>query len=176
MQRAGNGCKILNISPVISGETQEGADFGGVFERLDLSDGCQERWIRQEALLGYSMSQVTDLLGGESALFGAKLKVGVSQSLEDLAEAGKVFFPGGGEHNDVIEVKETRFPVDAGKDSIHEAGEGSGSIAEVEGDLVELKELSPASTECCLLLILLHDRDLPVSTLEIKSGKPASPV
>ena len=176
MQRAGDGCKILNISPVISSETQEGADFGGVFGRLDLPDGCQERWIRQEALLGYSMSQVTDLLGGESALFSAKLKVGVSQSLEDLAELGKVFFPGGGEHDDVIEVKETRFPVKAGEDAIHEAGEGSGSVAEAEGDLVKLKELSPASTECCLLLIPLHDRDLPVSTLEIKSGKPVSPV
>ena len=48
MQRAGDGCKILNISPIISGETQEGADFGGIFGRLDLPDGCQERWIRQE--------------------------------------------------------------------------------------------------------------------------------
>ena len=80
------------------------------FGRLDLPDGCQERWIRQEALLGYSMSQVTDLLGGESELFGAKLKVGVSQSLEDLAEAGKVFFPGGREHDDVIEIKKDMFP------------------------------------------------------------------
>ena len=176
MQRASDGCKILNISSVISGETQEGADFGGVFGRLDLPDGCQERWIRQEALLSYSMSQVTDLLGGKSTLFSAKLKLGVSQSLEDLAKAGKVFFPGSSEHDDVIEVKETRFPVEAGEDAIHEVGEGSGSIAEAEGDLVKLKELSPASKECCLLLIPLHDRGLPVSTLEIKSGKPASPV
>ena len=66
--------------------------------------------------------------------------------------------------------------MEAGEDAIHEAGEGSGSIAEAEGDLVEFKELSPTYTERCLLLIPLHDRDLPVSTLEIKSGKPVSPV
>ena len=42
MQRTGDGCKILNISPVIPGKTQEGADFGGIFGRLDLPDGCQE--------------------------------------------------------------------------------------------------------------------------------------
>ena len=104
------------------------------------------------------MSQVTDLLGGESALFGTKLKVGVSQSLEDLAEVGKVFFPGGGELDDVIDVKETHFLVEAGEDAVHEAGEGSGSVAEAEGGLVKLRELSPTSMECCVLLIPLHDR------------------
>ena len=87
-----------------------------------------------------------------------------------------MLFPGSSEYDDIVKVKETCFPVEAGKDAIHEAGEGSGSVAEAEGDLVEFKELSPARTERCLLLILLHDRDLPVSTLEIKSGKPASPV
>ena len=168
MQRAGDGCKILNISSVIPSEIQEGADFCGVFGRLDLPDGCQERWIRQEALLCYSMAQVTDLLDGESAFFGAKLEFSVSQSLEDLAEAGKVYFPGGGEHNDVMEVKETRFPVKAGEDAIHEAGEGSGSVAEAEGYLIKLKELATASTERCLFLVPLHDKDLPVSTLEVK--------
>ena len=122
------------------------------------------------------MSQVTDLLGGKSTLFGTKLNLGASQSLEDLAEAGKVLFPGSSEYDDIIEVKETCFPVEAGEDAIHEVGEGSGSIAEAEGDLVEFKELPPTRTECCLLLIPLHDRDLPASTLEIKSGKPASPV
>ena len=152
------------------------ANFCGIFWGLDLPDGCQERWIRQEALISYSMPQVTDLFGGESALFSAKLKFGVSQSLDDLAEAGKVFFPGGGEHDDVIEVKETRLPVKTGGNAIHEAGEGSGSVAEAKGDLIKLKELATASTECCLLLIPLHDGDLPVSTPEIKYGKPASPV
>ena len=122
------------------------------------------------------MPQVTDLLGGESALFGAKLEVGVSKSHEDLVEVGEVFFPGGGEHDDVIEVKEKCLPVETGEDAIHEAGEGSGSIAEAKGDLIELKELATASTERCLLLVPLHDRDLPVSTLEVKRGKPASPL
>ena len=42
MQRAGDGCKIPGISSVITGETQERADFCGVFGRLDLPDGCQE--------------------------------------------------------------------------------------------------------------------------------------
>ena len=104
MPLAGDSCKILNISPVIPGETQEGADFCGVFGRLDLPDSCQERWIRQEALLSDSMPQVTDLLGGESSFFGAKFEFGVPQSLEDLTETSKVFFPSGGEHY-VIEVK-----------------------------------------------------------------------
>ena len=110
---------------------------------MDLPDGCQERWIRQEAILGYSMAQVTDLLGGEGAFFGAKLEFSVSQSLEDLAEAGKVFFPSCGKHDDVIEVKETRFPVKAGEDAIHEAGEGSGSVTEAEGELIKLKSWPP---------------------------------
>ena len=176
MQWAGDSCKFLNISPVIHGKTEEGADFCGVFGRLDLLDGCQERWIRQEVLLSYSMTQVTDLLGGKSALFSAEFEFGVSQSLEDLAETGKVFFPGGGKHDGVIEVKETRFPMKAREDVIHEAGEGGGSVAEAKGGLIKLKELATASTERCLFFIPLHDRDLPVSTLEIKSGKPASPV
>ena len=40
MQRAGDGCKIFDLSTVITGETQERADFRGVFRRLDLLDGC----------------------------------------------------------------------------------------------------------------------------------------
>ena len=63
-----------------------------------------------------------------------------------------------------------------GEDAIHEAGEGGRSIAEAKGDLAKLKELAPAHVKSCLFLVPLLDRDLPVSTLEIKNGKPASPV
>ena len=85
-----------------------------------------------------------------------------------------MFFPGGGKYDDIIEVEEACFPVKTGEDAIHEAGEGGGSVAEGKGDLVKLKELATASAKNCLFLVSLLDRDLPVSTLEIKSGKPAS--
>ena len=39
VQWAGDGCKIFDIPTVIAGKTQERADFCGVFERMDLSDG-----------------------------------------------------------------------------------------------------------------------------------------
>ena len=176
MQRAGDSCKILNVSPVISGKTQEGVDFSGVFRRWNLPDGREERGIRQEALLCHTMPQITDLLGGKSAFFGAKFKFGMSQLLKDLVKTGQVFLPRGGEHDDVIKVEETSFPMKAGEEAVHEAGEGGEGVAEAKRNLIELKELATASTERRLLLIPLHDRDLPVSTLEIKSGKPASPV
>ena len=72
MQRAGDCCKIFHMAPVVSGKTQEGADFSGGFGRWNLSDGCEKRRVRQEALLSDPVRQITDLLGGESALFGAK--------------------------------------------------------------------------------------------------------
>ena len=68
------------------------------------------------------MPQVADLLGGESAFFGVKFELSVPQSLEDVAETVKVFFPGGDEYDNVIEVKETRLPVKTREDAIHEAG------------------------------------------------------
>ena len=88
MQRAGDRCEILHIAPVISGKTQEGADFSGGFGRRNLPDGLEERWIRQEALFCDPVPQITDLLGGESALSGAKFQFSVSQPLEDLLETG----------------------------------------------------------------------------------------
>ena len=39
MQWSGIGCEVFHVAPVIAGETQEGADFGGVFGRANLSDG-----------------------------------------------------------------------------------------------------------------------------------------
>ena len=87
-----------------------------------------------------------------------------------------MLFPCGGEHDDIIEVEEARFPVKTGEDAIHEAGEGGRSVAEAKGDLVKLEEMATACAKNCLFHVPLLDRDLPVSTLEIKSGKPASPM
>ena len=87
-----------------------------------------------------------------------------------------MLFPCGGKHNDIIEIEEAHFPVETGEDAIHEVGEGGRSIAEAKRNLVELEELATASTKSRLLLVPLLDRDLPVSTLEIKSGKPAGPM
>ena len=66
--------------------------------------------------------------------------------------------------------------MEAGEDAIHEAGEGSRSIAETKWDLVKFVLLPTASTKCCLLLILLQNRDLSVPTFQVESGEPASPV
>ena len=55
--------------------------------------------------------------------------------------------------------------MEAKEDAIHEAGEGSRSVAEIKWDLVKLVQLPTASTKRCFLLIPLHDRDLPVPTL-----------
>ena len=100
----------------------------------------------------------------------------MSQPLEDLPKTGEVFFPCGGEHDDVIEIEETCFPVETREDAIHEVGEGGGGVTEAKRDLVELVQLPTAGTKRRLFLIPLHDRDLPVSTLQVQSGEPASPV
>ena len=75
-----------------------------------------------------------------------------------------MFLPDGKDHN-VVQIKEARFPVEAREDAIHEAGGGSGSVAETKWDLVEFVQLPTASTKRCFLLIPLHDWDLPVPTL-----------
>ena len=87
-----------------------------------------------------------------------------------------MLFPCGSEHDDIIEIEEACFPMETGEDAIHEVGEGGGSIAEAKRNLVELKELATTSTKSCLFLVPLLNRDLPVSTFEIKGGKPASPM
>ena len=87
-----------------------------------------------------------------------------------------MFLPRGGEDDDVVQVKQARFPVEAREHAIHEAGQGSRSVAETKWDVVEFVQLPTASTKLCLLLIPLHDRNLSVPTLQIKSGEPANPV
>ena len=66
--------------------------------------------------------------------------------------------------------------MEAGQGAVHEAGEGSRSVAEAKENLVEFKQLAAAGAEGRLLLISFLDRDLPVSTLEIESGEPAGPM
>ena len=51
------------------------------------------------------MTQVTDLFGGEGALRGPQFELDVPKSLEDLAEPGEVFLPGGRKDNDVVEIE-----------------------------------------------------------------------
>ena len=58
------------------------------------------------------------------------------------------------------------------QDSVHQAGEGGRSVAETEGYLIELKELSAACAESGLLLALFLDGDLPVPAFEIQRRKP----
>ena len=58
------------------------------------------------------------------------------------------------------------------QDSVHQAGEGGKSVAETEGYLIELKELSAACAESGLLLVLFLDGDLPVPAFEIQHCKP----
>ena len=87
------------------------------------------------------------------------------QSLEDLAEPSEVFFPKWKKDNNVVEVKEARLPVEAGQDSIHEAGKGGRRVAETKGNLVELKQLPAAGSKRSFLLVLFCIRHLPISTL-----------
>ena len=85
------------------------------------------------------MAEVADLPGCEGAFVGAQLEFCVSEALEDLTEAVEIFLPRSGEDDDIVQIKEARFPVEAGEDAIHEAGEGGGSIAEAKRNLFELK-------------------------------------
>ena len=66
--------------------------------------------------------------------------------------------------------------METGEDAIHESREGGGRVAEAKGYLVELKELTTAGAEGRLLFVSFLSRNLPISTLEVKSGEPAGSV
>ena len=66
--------------------------------------------------------------------------------------------------------------MEAGQNSIHEAGEGGWSVTETKGNLVELKQLPAAGSKRSFLFVLLCYRYLPIATLQIQSGKPLSPM
>ena len=91
--------------PVVTGQAQERADFGGCFRGRNLPNSSQERGIWQEALLSHPMDQVIDLLGGKSTFRGPQLELGVPKAFKHLAETSEVFLPGGGEHYDIIKIK-----------------------------------------------------------------------
>ena len=59
------------------------------------------------------MAEVVDFLCRESAFFTAEFELFVAKMLEDLLEAGEVLFPGGDEDNDIIQIEEAGFPVEA---------------------------------------------------------------
>ena len=63
----------------------------------------------------------------------------MAKTLEDLSKAGEVLFPGGGEDDDVVQVEEAGFLVEASQDVVHEPGERSGSVAEAKRNLVKFK-------------------------------------
>ena len=85
------------------------------------------------------MTEIADFFGHKSALFGAEFELCVAETLEDLSKAGEVLFQGGSEDDDVIQVEEASFPVEAGQDTVHESGERGRSIAEAKTDLIEFK-------------------------------------
>ena len=76
-----------------------------------------------------------------------------------------MLLPGGRENDDIIEVKEARLPMEAGQDSIHEAGKSGGGVAETKGNLVELKQLPAAGSKRSLLFVFLRYWHLPIATL-----------
>ena len=122
------------------------------------------------------MAEVADLPGCESTFVGAELELRVSETLEDLAEAVEVLLPSSGEDEDVVQVEEAGFPVDTGRTR-------SMSLEKVAGELQRPKRSWLTSNNWTLLvqkavfsLSCSWIGDLPVSTLEIKSGEPAGPM
>ena len=79
----------------------------------------------------------------------------------------QMLFPSGREDNNVIEVEKARLPVEAGQNSIHEAGEGGWSIAKTKGNLVKLIQLTAAGSERSFLFVLLCYGHLPIATLQV---------
>ena len=66
--------------------------------------------------------------------------------------------------------------MEAGQDSIHEAGEGGRCVAQTKGDLVKFEQLSTARTKRGLSFVLFGDRHLPVPTFEVQSREPLGPM
>ena len=66
--------------------------------------------------------------------------------------------------------------MEAGQDSIHEAGEGGRCVAQAKGGLVKFEQLSTACRKCGLGFVLLGDGHLPVPTFEVQSREPLGPM
>ena len=102
MQGTCDGCDVLHISSVVTGETKEGADFGGCFGRRNFPNSREERQVWQEAFFRDPVTQVTDFFCGESTFLGPQLEVSVPESLKDLSKPSEMFLPCGGEDDDVV--------------------------------------------------------------------------
>ena len=112
-----------------------------VLGRWNLPNGCEERRVWQKAFFCDLVAQIADLFCGKSSLLGPQFKISVPESLKDLPESSEVFLPCGGEDDDVIQIKQARFPVEAREEAIREAGEGGGCIAKTKWDLIEFVQL-----------------------------------
>ena len=99
MQGTCDGCKVFHISPVVTGETKERADFCGCFGRRDFPNSREERRIWQEAFFRDPVTQVTDLFCSESALLGPQFEVSVPESLKDLSEPSEMLLSCGEDDN-----------------------------------------------------------------------------
>ena len=64
----------------------------------------------------------------------------------------------------------------AGEDTVHEAGEGCGSVTKTKGDLVELIQLTTAGPKGGLCLVLLRNGHLPIPAFEVQGGELLSPM
>ena len=85
------------------------------------------------------MPEVADLSYRECTFISTELEFCVPETLEDLAEAGEVLLPGGGEYDDVVRIKEAGLQVETGEDEVHGSGEGGGSVADAKGYLIKFK-------------------------------------
>ena len=122
------------------------------------------------------MTQEADLLGSKGTLVGPQFELGVPEPLKDLAKPSEMFFPGGRKYDDIVKVEQARFPVEAGEDAIHEAGEGGRGVAKTEWDLVEFVQLATAGMKRGLCFITLRDGHLPVPAFEVEGREPSSPM
>ena len=96
------------------------------------------------------------------------------EPLKDLAKSSEVLLPSGGEDDNIVQIEQARLPVKAGKDAVHEAGEGGRSVAKTKDDLVKLIQQTAASPKGGLCLVLLRDGHLPIPALEVQGGEPLS--
>ena len=87
---SGDGCEVFDVASVVPGETQKGANFRDVLGWADFSDGSWQRGVREEAFFGDSMPEVADLSCREGTPISTELEFCVSETLEDLEEAGEV--------------------------------------------------------------------------------------
>ena len=110
-------------------------------------------------------AQITYFWSSQHALRSTQLQFCTLQTLVNSLKVLQMFFPGLGEHNDVVQVKQTRLPVKTGEDEIHEASKSRGVVTEPERHLVEFIQLSAARLESRFIFIRFPDRHLPVTVL-----------